>query len=91
MSIVDNTALSRFEYDVEGRAAFINYRRAGNVVSLTHAEVPTELEGRGVGSFMVRGTLDLIRGRGEKVIPACSFVEAFVQRHPDYQDLLAAS
>jgi predicted GNAT family acetyltransferase len=89
MSIVDNTARSRFEYGVEGRTAFINYRRAGNVLSLTHAEVPTELEGRGVGSFMVRGTLDLIRSRGEKMIPACSFVEAFVQRHPDYRDLLA--
>jgi predicted GNAT family acetyltransferase len=89
MSIVDNTARSRFEYDVEGRTAFIDYRRTGNVVSLTHAEVPRELEGRGIGSALVRGTLDLIRGRGEKVIPACSFVDAFIRKHPDYQDLLA--
>ena len=89
MSIVDDTARGRFEYAVEGRTAFINYRRAGNVLSLTHAEVPPELEGRGVGSAMVRGTLDLIRGRSEKVIPLCSFVEAFIRRHPDYQDLLA--
>jgi predicted GNAT family acetyltransferase len=89
MSIVDNTARRRFEYDVEGRTAFIDYRRTGNVVSLTHAEVPRELEGRGIGSTLVRGTLDLIRGRGEKVIPACSFVDAFIRKHPDYQDLLA--
>ncbi len=89
MSIFDNTARGRFEYEVEGRTAFISYRRAGNVVSLTHAEVPPELEGRGIGSFMVRGTLDLIRERGEKVIPLCSFVDVFIRRNPDYQDLLA--
>jgi uncharacterized protein len=89
MSIVDNAARGRYEYEVEGQTAFINYRRADGVVSLTHAKVPPELEGRGVGSFMVRGTLDLIRERDEKVIPMCSFVEAFIRRHPDYQDLLA--
>lgn len=89
MAVVDNTARSRFEYEVEGRTAFISYRRAGDVLSLTHAEVPVELEGRGVGSSMVRGTLDLIRQRDEKVVPACSFVAAFIQRHAEYQDLLA--
>jgi predicted GNAT family acetyltransferase len=91
MSIVDNNARSRFEYDVEGHTAFIDYRRAGNVLSLTHAAVPTELEGRGIGSSMTRETLDLIRERGEKMIPLCSFVAAFVQRHPQYQDLIANS
>ena len=89
MNIVDNSARGRFEYEVEGRTAFIDYRRAGNVLLLTHAEVPRELEGRGIGSLMVRGTLELIRERGEKMIPLCSFIAAFVRRNPDYQDLLA--
>ncbi len=89
MSVIDNTARSRYEYEVEGRTAYIDYRRANGVVSLTHAAVPPELEGRGIGSAMVRGTLDLIRERGEKVIPACSFVAAFIRKHADYQDLLA--
>jgi uncharacterized protein len=90
MSVIDNIARSRFEYEVEGRTAFIDYRRAGSVLSLTHAKVPPELEGRGIGSSMTRGTLDLIHERGEKVIPLCSFVEAFIRRNPDYQDLLAS-
>ena len=89
MSVIDNTARSRYEYEVEGHTAYIDYRRANGVVSLTHAAVPPELEGRGIGSAMVRGTLDLIRGRGEKVIPACSFVAAFIRKHAEYQDLLA--
>ena len=89
MSVVDNTARSRYEYAVEGHTAFIDYRRAAGVVWLTHAEVPTELEGRGIGSHMAAGTLDLIRSHGEKVVPQCSFVAAFIRRHPEYQDLLA--
>jgi predicted GNAT family acetyltransferase len=89
MSIVDNIARSRYEYPIEGRIAFINYRRTADVVALTHAEVPPELEGRGVGSNMVRGVLDLIRERGEKMLPQCSFVAAFIRRNPEYRDLLA--
>jgi len=89
MIIVDNVARSRFEYEVEGRTAFIDYRRNGETLSLTHAEVPRELEGRGVGSAMVRGALDLIRQRGENMIPLCSFIVAFVNRHPEYRDLVA--
>ena len=89
MSIVDNAARSRFEYLVDGRTAFINYRRTPGVVALTHAEVPPEIEGRGVGSHMAREVLNAIRASGEKVIPQCSFVEAFIRRNAEYQDLLS--
>jgi uncharacterized protein len=89
MALVDNSAKSRFEYVVEGHTAFIAYRRAPGVIALTHAEVPTEIEGRGVGSQMARAVLDAIRDTGEKVIPQCSFVEAFFRRNPEYQDLLS--
>jgi predicted GNAT family acetyltransferase len=89
MSVMDNTIRSRFEYLVEGHTAFINYRRTHGVIALTHAEVPPEIEGRGVGTHMAREVLETIRASGEKVIPQCSFVEAFIRRNPEYQDLLA--
>ena len=87
--IVDNAARQRFEMTVEGRTAFVSYRRSPGVVTLTHAEVPMELEGRGIGSTLARATLDAIRAEGSKVVPRCSFIAAFVRRHPEYQDLLA--
>jgi uncharacterized protein len=88
--LTDNTDRSRYEYSAEGAISFIDYRRSSGVVALTHAEVPRELEGRGVGSRMARAVLDAIRARGEKVIPQCSFVAAFIRRHPEYQDLVAS-
>ena len=88
-TVRDNAASSRFELTVEGRTAFVAYRRNGAVVSLDHAEVPRELEGRGIGSELVRATLDAVRTEGSKVVPRCSFVAAYIRRYPEYADLLA--
>lgn len=90
LNVIDNTATHRFEMAVDGHTAFVAYRRDGAVISLDHAEVPRALEGRGVGSALVRATLDAVRGQGLTVVPRCSFVAAFIRRHPDYADLLAA-
>ncbi|SHI74363.1 hypothetical protein SAMN02745194_01006 [Roseomonas rosea] len=89
--VTDNAARHRFELDVDGTTAIIAYRRAGaGVLELVHTEVPENLSGQGVGSRLVKGALDLIRAEGAKVIPSCSFVAAFIQRHPEYADMVAA-
>jgi predicted GNAT family acetyltransferase len=87
--VQDNPALHRFELDLDGRTAFATYRQNDGVVSILHTEVPRELNGKGYGSELVRGTLDLIRERGLKVRPMCPFVGFFIRQHPEYADLLA--
>jgi len=52
--------------------------------------VPDALAGRGVGSKLVRGALDQARGRGLKVVAQCPFVKGYIEKHPDYADLLKA-
>lgn len=88
-TVRDNPAKQRYELDVEGSLAFIDYRRTGRVVTLTHAEVPERLRGGGVGSILVRSTLELARSQGDRIIPRCSFVLAYLRRHPEYDDLRA--
>jgi uncharacterized protein len=85
----DNPALERYELETEGGLAFLDYHRRGSVVTLLHAEVPPQLRGRGFGSALVRGALELVRERGDKVIARCPFVAAYLKRHPSLQDLLA--
>jgi predicted GNAT family acetyltransferase len=87
--IRDNTARNRFEMDAGNDVAIVNYRLAPGVLTLTHTEVPQELEGQGLGSIIVRGVLQIARARGLKVVPACGFVSAFIRKNPAYQDLLA--
>ncbi|MGO4124434.1 GNAT family N-acetyltransferase [Inquilinus sp. YAF38] len=88
--VANNPALNRYEMLVEGVTAFVEYRREGDVIALTHTEVPQALSGRGVGTALARGTLDLIRAAGLTIRPLCPFIAAFIERHPDYSDLVAA-
>jgi len=84
----DNRQASRFELQLPGGGlAFVSYRRRDGVLWLVHAEVPPAFEGKGVGSQLVQGTLDRLREAGEQVVPVCSFVVAWMRRHPAYDDL----
>ncbi len=85
----DNPALSRFEMDVDGATAFATYRRSPGVVTFVHAEVPEALSGKGVGSALAKGALELVRARGEKVVAKCPFIASYIRKHPEVQDLLA--
>ena len=89
-TLVDNTEAQRFELEVPGGMAFIDYRRSGGVLFLNHAEVPAALGGQGLGSRLVRETLELIRSRSERVVPVCSFVRATMARHKEYDGLRAS-
>jgi predicted GNAT family acetyltransferase len=85
----DNKAKSRFELDVEGGIAFANYRLAASAVIITHTETPPALRGRGVASELVHGALELIRADGLKVVAGCGFVVDYLQKHPEFSDLVA--
>ena len=58
-------------------------------VIITHTETPPALRGRGIGSELVKGALDLIRRDGRKVIAGCGFVADYLDRHPENADLVA--
>ncbi len=88
-NVRDNTALHRFELEAEDHVAFSQYKRAGGVIDILHTEVPPALNGKGIGSRLVRGLLDLVRAEGVKVRPLCPFVRSYMDKHPEYADLRA--
>jgi predicted GNAT family acetyltransferase len=89
IAVRHNAAASRFEAEVEGELAVSSYRREGELLWLTHTEVPWRAQGRGLAADLVRATLDWARAEGLKVRPLCSYVAAYMRRHPETQDLLA--
>jgi predicted GNAT family acetyltransferase len=65
------------------------YERRGNTVVFTHTEVDPDAGQSGLGSTLVRGALDDVRSRGGSVVARCSFVRGWIERHPEYADLVA--
>jgi len=90
MEIVDD-GNGRYQATVPGGIAFIEYRLKPGAIVFTHTEVPEQSEGHGVGDALVRFVLDDARARGLAVVPLCPFVRAWIERHPDYKDLVKAS
>jgi predicted GNAT family acetyltransferase len=91
MSIQDNADHSRFEALAESGevAGFAAYERSGDRLVFTHTVVSDDFEGRGVGSALARAGLDAARDAGLGVVPRCPFIRAYVERHPEYADLVA--
>ena len=80
-----------FTYIEEGQPSVIEYQmRPGNLMVITHTGVPEALGGRGIASRLARHALDHARAQGYKVRPACPFVDTYMRRHPEYEDLRQA-
>lgn len=89
MVLRDNPDELRYELLVDGEVVGeLRYRLRPDAVALIHTEVPEAFEGRGYGGQLVEGALDDLRRRGLKIVPICPFVRGYLQRHPEYGDLV---
>jgi uncharacterized protein len=90
VEVTNNEAEKRYEARMGGElAGAAYYDSADDLIVFTHTEVDEAFEGHGVGSALARGALDDVRADGRrKVIARCPFIRGWIERHPDYQDLL---
>lgn len=87
----DNPAEGRFEIVVDGDVAgFTQYVRRDGRAVFTHTEVGDAYEGQGLASTLVRGALDEVRAWNEPVVARCPYVAGWIDKHAEYQDLLAS-
>lgn len=87
-AVRNNPAKKRYELDVEGHIAATYYELSDDVITFVHTEVPEALGGRGIGSKLIKETLDQVRAAGLKVIAQCPFVKAYIGKHQEYAGLL---
>jgi predicted GNAT family acetyltransferase len=84
----DNEAEERYEAEIDGQLAVIEYERAGDRIIFLHTEVPAALEGHGIAAKMARVALEDARARQLAVIPLCPYVASYIRRHPEYKTLV---
>lgn len=89
LHIQHHAEIGRFETIVEGLRCELDYQLAGTLMRITHTGVPAALEGRGIAAALVAHALAWARTQGHQVQPVCSYVQAFIRRHPAWRDLLA--
>ena len=88
--IIHNSTTQRFETTIDGITAFLSYQaRDDGAWDYNHTIVPKALGGRGLGSQLVKFALDHAKSENKKIIASCSFVASYVDKHPEYQDLVA--
>ena len=90
MQIEHDAAAMRFSTRVDGEEAELVYRRREGRMIIEHTGVPEAIGGRGFAGQLVKAALEFARGEGLRVVPACSYSEAYVRRHPEYAGLVDA-
>jgi len=87
--VVDVPEASRYELTLDGRLiGLLAYRRRDSRIVFTHTEVDESCSGRGYGSMLAAAALDDAHREGLKVVPLCPFIARYIERHPEYRDLV---
>jgi hypothetical protein len=87
--VTDNTAAHRFELVEAGQTAFADYVRQDGRLVIPHVVSPMALRGAGTAGRLMEGVVTHARAEGVKIVPVCSYADAWLRRHPEHKDVVA--
>ncbi|MBL7496609.1 N-acetyltransferase [Frankia sp. CNm7] len=88
-TVTDVPERRRFELEIDGTiAGFVTYSTYPGIIAFNHTETDPAFAGQGVGGDLAREALDAARARNLTVWPRCPFIRSWIERHPDYADLV---
>ena len=88
VQVTHNTEERRFELTLDGHLAVLDYIMMDDIIIFTHTGVPPEIEGGDLGVKLVVTGLEYARQNKLGVRSKCWFMNKYLQRHPEYQDLV---
>ncbi len=87
--IAHDQASHRFTTEVDSQTGYLEYERTGDVMVITHTIVPSAIGGRGIAARLAQAAVTHAREAGLKVDPRCSYADAWMRRHPEFDGLRA--
>lgn len=87
--IKHDTKNQKFFLIVDGLESHLEYVQIKDTLNLVHTFVPSSLRGRGIAAKLVKAAIEYSREKAYKIIPSCSYVSTYLERHPEYADLVA--
>src|ERR1700754_1591816 len=90
IAVVNNEAEERFQAKLGGKVAYLQYHKGAGHIIFIHTEVPEEMEGKGIGSKLVKAGLEHAKTERVRIVAQCPFVASYIRRHQEYQSLLAS-
>lgn len=87
--VVKNEEKERFEIEINGLFAFIDYKETSENIALVHTEVEPGLEGTGAAAAVVEKTLNFIKNSGKKLLPYCPYVFGYIKKHPEWKSIVS--
>ena len=89
VTVTKNADGSRYEAHIDGeRVGLISYTERDGAVIMPHTEVDPEFGGRGIAGQLTKFALHDVRAEGKSVVPACPYIAGWIEKHPDYADLV---
>ena len=76
-------------FEIDGHRAYIEYEERPGALALNNTIVPEELRGGGIAAALTQAVLEEIRTRGLRIVPECSYVVRYIERHPEWQEIVA--
>ena len=87
LEVARNPAKNRFETWIDGELSKLDYMEDGDTIVMTHVGVHPAHLGQGVAGKVTRVALEYAKEKSLRVIPMCSYVGAYIRRHPEYIEL----
>lgn len=89
LDVLHNQEQKRFEVVVDGSLCVLEYALRDRVMTINHTGVPAPVGGRGIAGALMSAAFETARREHWQVVPACSYAAAWIQRHPEYADVVS--
>lgn len=86
--LIDNKENNRYEFQIDGKIAEIDYIKSDGEIYFVHTEVPASFGGKGVGSQLAEKALEDVDRQELRLVPLCPFIAGYIKKHPEWKRIV---